>query len=315
MNVIREVQPKPNLSWWDMIKARFFSMTMVFGVIFLMLVSMMITTFIGAMVKSVAGDGKIVGLVLDVLLSLTIYSGIFMLLFKYLPDVDISFRDVWLGAVFTAVLFTIGKYLLTWYLTMGSTSSAYGAAGSLAAVLIWVYYSAQILFFGAEFTQVHARQQEGVIKPTEVAVPITEERRAQQGMVRQHDLETSTHAAAMLSDKRGAVYGATVPSRRVVTITRPADSGMAYTVASAGLAAGFIVGMLGLNKGRRFVRKGVADVRLRERLGRIESRIARLTGVDYASDGDEHARRSRPWETLKQGAVNAWTNLRKEATS
>ena len=96
------------------------------------------------------------------------------------------------------------------------TSSAYGAAGSLAAVLIWVYYSAHILFFGAEFTQVHARQKEGVVKPTEVAVPITEERRAQQGIVRQHDLETSTQGASMLAEKRGAVYGEFVPKPRVL---------------------------------------------------------------------------------------------------
>src|SRR5688572_110108 len=99
MNTIWEVQPNPNLSWWDMIKARFFSLTMVFGVIFLMLVSMVITTAVGGAVKTMAGEGKFVGLALDVVLSLIVYTGIFMLLFKYLPDVKIKWRDVWLGAI------------------------------------------------------------------------------------------------------------------------------------------------------------------------------------------------------------------------
>src|SRR6185436_3101377 len=111
-----------------------------------------------------------------------VYAAVFGLMFMYLPDVKIRFKDTWLGALLTAVLFTIGKYLLALYLTKGSTASAYGAAGSLAALLIWVYYSAQILFFGAEFTQVYAKKYGSRIVPAKGAVALTEEARAQQGI-------------------------------------------------------------------------------------------------------------------------------------
>jgi membrane protein len=94
--------------------------------------------------------------VLNILLGLLVITGVFAALFRYLPDVDIQWSDVFLGAFFTAVLFTIGKYLIGLYLGQASFGSTYGAAGSLVVVLVWVYYSAQIMFFGAEFTQVYA---------------------------------------------------------------------------------------------------------------------------------------------------------------
>jgi uncharacterized BrkB/YihY/UPF0761 family membrane protein len=89
---------------------------------------------------------------------MAVITAIFALLFRLLPDIQISWHDVWLGAAFTAVLFTLGKYALGMYLGKASFGSTYGAAGSLVIVLVWVYYSAQILFFGAEFTQVYARE-------------------------------------------------------------------------------------------------------------------------------------------------------------
>jgi membrane protein len=90
-----------------------------------------------------------------------------------MPDVEFSWHDVWIGATVTALLFTIGKWLLGLYLGNQSLSSAYGAAGSLVVMLIWIYYSAQIFFFGAEFTQVYARRAgEGVV-PEENAQPIS----------------------------------------------------------------------------------------------------------------------------------------------
>ena len=83
-------------------------------------------------------------------------TGVFAVLFKYLPDVDVQWHDVLIGAAFTALLFTIGKFAIGMYLGKASFGSTYGAAGSLVIVLVWVYYSAQIFFFGAEFTQVYA---------------------------------------------------------------------------------------------------------------------------------------------------------------
>jgi membrane protein len=93
---------------------------------------------------------------LNLAISVAVISLVFAFLFKYLPDVKIEWRDVMLGAVVTALLFTIGKFLIGMYLGKASFSSSYGAAGSLVIVLVWVYYSAQIFFFGAEFTQVYA---------------------------------------------------------------------------------------------------------------------------------------------------------------
>jgi membrane protein len=322
MNTIWEVQPKPDLTWWDMVKARFLSLTMVFGVIFIMLVSMIISTALAAMVTGIAGNGKVVGLTLDAILSLLVYCGIFMLLFKYLPDVKINFRDVFLGAIVTAVLFTVGKYLLTLYLKMGSTASAYGAAGSLAALLIWVYYSAQILFFGAEFTQVYARKYGSKIVPSELAVPITEERRAQQGIVRKHDLETSAQGASMLAEKRGAVYGEGLSPPRVVTITKTAPgTAKSAAIAGAGIAAGFAVGLLGLSKGRRLVKAGVEEARLQRRLDRLDARIQKLTGLAARVDAETRnghrgfgrTGRHDPWEMLKVGAKKAVENFRTHA--
>ena len=81
---------------------------------------------------------------------------LFALIYKYLPDAEVAWRDVWIGAAITAVLFTLGKFLLGWYLGQGSVTSAYGAAGSLVVILLWVYYTSQILLFGAEFTQAGA---------------------------------------------------------------------------------------------------------------------------------------------------------------
>ena len=279
MNTIWEVKPRPNMGWIDTIKKRFFSLTMVFGVIFLMLVSMVISTILSAMVAHFAGEGKIAGLILDVVLSLIVYTGVFMLLFKYLPDVKIRFADVWLGAIFTAALFTIGKYLLTLYLTKGSTASAYGAAGSLAALLIWVYYSAQILFFGGEFTQVYAKKYAHRIVLDKDAVPVTDEERAQHGMPRKEDLQESASAQAKGASQRGGLYVAGSPSAaapRVVTITQPApEAAKAYAFAGLGLAAGFVVGAAGLLAGRKYTAGGLEQMRLNERLARLESKYGR----------------------------------------
>jgi membrane protein len=91
-----------------------------------------------------------------------VFTGLFALLFKYVPDVQLRWRDVWLGAGVTAVLFTIGKAVIGYYIGQASVGSAYGAAGSLVALLVWVYYSALIFFFGAEFTQAWTTRQHAV---------------------------------------------------------------------------------------------------------------------------------------------------------
>ncbi|MEA2710320.1 MAG: rane protein [Phycisphaerales bacterium] len=315
LNTIWEVQPDPKAGIWDTIKKRFFSMTMVFGVIFLLLVSMVISTVLGAMVTRFASEGGKVGLIVDTLFSLAIYTGIFALLFKHLPDVKIRYRDVWVGAVFTAVLFAIGKYLLTLYLTKGSTASAYGAAGSLAALLIWVYYAAQILFFGAEFTRVYATKFGGYHPPERGAVPMTEEQRAQRGIVREHDLQVAKEAETSRASQRGAPYPgrSPVPDRRVVTITRPTpDAQKAYAFAGMGLAAGFIVGAIGMLKGRKYTADGIKQIALNQRLSEIESRLQGRS-PDVVATAIRVEERLDELDARVRGATTAVQRRRREA--
>jgi membrane protein len=107
---------------------------------------------------------------------------LFAMIFKYLPDAKISWSNVWLGSVVTAFLFMVGKYAIGLYLGRSTIGSAYGAAGSFVVLLVWIYYSAQILFLGAEFTKVYAAHQGARITPAENAKPVTEEARAQEGI-------------------------------------------------------------------------------------------------------------------------------------
>jgi len=121
-------------------------------------------------------------------LSFLVVTGLFAIIYKVLPDVKIAWKDVWVGAAVTAVLFTIGRFAIGLYIGSSGTASAYGAAGALIVILLWVYYAAQILFFGAEFTQVYARTYGTRLEPEDGAVRMTDEERTQQGM-QPHDRE------------------------------------------------------------------------------------------------------------------------------
>jgi membrane protein len=156
---------------------------MVFGTGFLLVVSMFLTTFLVRVASYVAGDVKWLTLALDPIISFGVVLVLFAGIFKFLPDVELAWRHVWAGATLTAVLFTLGKYALAVYFVYATPTSAFGAAGSLVAVLLWVYYSAFILFFGAEFTKVWSvRHLHEPVKPQENAVKVTEEERALRGI-------------------------------------------------------------------------------------------------------------------------------------
>jgi membrane protein len=176
LNRIWEVKPKPGRGIKGVIRDRFFSFSMVMGVAFLLLVSLVVS----AGIATVSGVFK--GMVelpllweaLNVIISLAITSVLFALIFKLVPDVKIAWRDVWVGGVVTAVLFSIGRVALGWYVGRSATVSPFGAAGSLVALIVWVYYSAQILFFGAEFAQAYAARYGSRVVPSANAVPLTE---------------------------------------------------------------------------------------------------------------------------------------------
>ncbi len=192
LNTIWEVQPKPNQGFLATLKNRFFSFTMVLGVGFLLLVSLVISTILSALGTTLGGPADsqtIIWKVVNFIIAFGVTTILFALIYKVIPDVKISWSDVWIGALATAVLFTIGKFLIGRYLATESAASTYGAAGALVLVLIWVYYSAQILFFGAEFTQVYAKTYGSKIEPAENGVPVTEETRAQQGIPRKEEVE------------------------------------------------------------------------------------------------------------------------------
>lgn len=185
LNTIWEVQPKPGRGVWGFIRDRFLSFAMVMGCAFLLLVSLVVSTAIAAATKFTAAFGDEfawVAALLNFVVSFVVITGIFALTFKMVPDVKVAWRDVWIGAVLTALLFVIGKFGLGLYLGRSSMASSYGVAGSLIVLLVWVYYSAQIVFFGAEFTQVYANRYGSRIVPSANAMPVTEEARAQQGM-------------------------------------------------------------------------------------------------------------------------------------
>jgi membrane protein len=175
LNTIWEVKPKPGRGIMGEIKARFISFTMVLGVAFLLLVSLVLSAIlsnIGSTFSDLLPGGEALWQAVNFVFSLAVITLLFALIFKYIPDAKVEWKDVWLGALVTAVLFTIGKFLLALYLGKAAVGSAYGAAGSLIALVVWVYYAAQILFMGAEFTQTQARRRGHEIKPSESAVRI-----------------------------------------------------------------------------------------------------------------------------------------------
>lgn len=180
LNTVWSVAPKPGRGIWGLIKDRFFSFTLVLGVAFLLLVSLVLTaalSWVGTFFEQRLPGGAAVWQVLNFSISLGVVAALFALMFKKLPDAQIRWQDAWIGGAVTAALFTLGKFALGLYLGSAGVSSAYGAAGSIVALVIWVYYSSQVLLIGAEFTEVFARFSGVAIKPDKdaIAVPKTAE--------------------------------------------------------------------------------------------------------------------------------------------
>jgi membrane protein len=166
LNTIWEVEPKKGKGLWRLLRSRLLSFSAILGTGFLLLVSLTVSTAVGALVDRASGIQWLAPYIagLDIAASLIVITCLFALIFKVLPDTAIRWRDVWVGAALTAVLFVVGKFAIGFYLGVSDVGSAYGAAGSLIVILVWIYYSALILFFGAEFTQVwtsHRNSQGG----------------------------------------------------------------------------------------------------------------------------------------------------------
>lgn len=192
LNTMWEVKLKPVVGVGGTLRrlvlGRLISFAMILVIGFLLLVSLIVsaglswlTGFLGELLPFHAA----VAVIINLIVSLGVITLLFATMFRYLPDAKIAWRDVWLGGFVTAVLFTIGKFLIGMYLGRSNVGSTFGAAGSLAVLLIWIYYSAQIFFLGAEFTQVYANTYGSRIVPDEDAVKVTEEDRSQEGIA--HD--------------------------------------------------------------------------------------------------------------------------------
>jgi membrane protein len=189
LNTIWEVEPKPGRSFLLTLRKRFLSFAMVAGVGFLLLVSLIVNTALEAMLKYfnnlLPGFGWLwqIG---NFAVSFAVITLLFALIYKFIPDAKIAWNDVWIGSAMTSLLFVIGKSLLGLYLGNSSFGSAYGAAGSLIVLLAWINYAAQIIFFGAEFTQVYASKYGSRIVPDENSRKVPQADGANQGMKRRN---------------------------------------------------------------------------------------------------------------------------------
>ncbi len=175
LNRVWGVKPDPSAGIMNMLRTRVLSLGMVLVIGFLLLVSLLLSAALNVVNNYFSNLLLLPGeetfwQVMNFALSTAVITLLFAMIFKYLPDVQVAWRDVWVGALVTSLLFSLGKFLISYYIGTSSAASTYGAAGSLVVLLLWIYYSAQILLFGAEFTQVYGRRFGSGIKPAEYAV-------------------------------------------------------------------------------------------------------------------------------------------------
>ena len=167
LNKIWDVKVKPGGAAFGWIRKRSVSLTMVIGIVLIAFASL----FVSAALEMISsGTDNQIWQIVNIGVSLLLFILLFAMIYKYLPDVRISWRDVMAGSVITAILFVVGKWAIGLYLGYSSVGSAYGAAGSVIILLLWVYYASLILFFGAELTQVYARKYGSRILPDKHAI-------------------------------------------------------------------------------------------------------------------------------------------------
>ncbi len=174
INIIWGLKPKPKRGWLKFLQNRVLSFSVIISLGFLLLVSLSITTFIDGfgnrLMAKFPDVTVIVFYVFNILLTLVIITSIFAVIFRVLPDAIIKWKDVFIGSVITALLFMAGKFGISIYISKSNIGSTYGTAGSLVILLVWVYYSSLILYFGAEFTKAYAVKYGAKIYPDKYAV-------------------------------------------------------------------------------------------------------------------------------------------------
>jgi membrane protein len=270
LNTIWEVKPRPNAGWWQWFRKRFLSIGMVFGIAVLLMTSMVVTSVLHLVVDAMFGKDRsgfaanAAAYALDFVVTVAVAWALFMAIFKFLPDVKIAWKDVWVGALVTAVLFKLGQIAMAIYFNYGSATDAYGAFGSIVAVLLWAYYSSMIMFMGAEFTQVWATAHGREIVPEAHAQRVTELERAQQGI-----------AGTKAKPARAAAFAPTRPTTD--------DGRTPYSYGAAGAAVGAAVAGLATwyIDQRRRQRQQAATVQLEERIGAVEAKVGRVNRLKH----------------------------------
>lgn len=275
LNTIWEVKAKGGAGIWGFVRERLLNFGMVLVIGFLLLTSLLLTTALAALSKyfeSLVGMPAFVSAAFGFVLSFGVVTTLFAFIFKVLPDVEIEWHSVWIGAVVTGVLFELGKFGLSFYLARESTASSFGAAGSVVLLLLWVYYASCIMLFGAEFTQVYARESGHGIQPAKGAEAVTAESPAQQGL-------------AAPAEATRSVAG---PLRtELIQVTAPPAGRSPAGALLAVVAASFAVGLLARGRAEREetptarIRGGLAGLReqatenLGELIERAREKIAR----------------------------------------
>ena len=174
VNQIWNLKPKPKKGWLKILTDRLLSFSVIVSLGFILLVSLLINGVIEILMERLQARfpnlAVVVVYIVNILVTFAVISTLFGVIFKVLPDAIIKWKDVIVGSMVTAVLFMLGKFAITFYIGKSDVGSTYGTAGSLVVLLLWVYYSAVILYFGAEFTKAYATQFGSSIHPSEIAV-------------------------------------------------------------------------------------------------------------------------------------------------
>ena len=238
LNTIWDVKEEETEGFIGAIKkvvfSRLLSFTMILGIGFLLLVSLVVSAGLSAAEETIGNAiplSEILLQLLNLIISIGAITILFALMFKFLPDAEIAWRDVWLGAFVTALLFSLGKFLIGLYLGNSAVASSFGAAGSLVLLLVWIYYSAQIFFFGAEFTEVYANKYGSKI------LPENDEFAAQSGTAPQPGRKLTRGVKPQL-----AVPAAAAISRRVNKIE--SENSQTARIFVGLMAASFFTGVL-----------------------------------------------------------------------
>jgi membrane protein len=179
LNAAWNVEPDPSQGGIrNFITKRIFSFGLILGIVFLLIVSLAVTAAVSALTERFgSGLPETVMLVLEFVFAFVVVTFLFAAMFKVLPDARIEWRDVWVGAIGTTILFVVGKFLIGFYLGRSDPGSSFGAAGTLAVILIWIYYASHIVLFGAEFTQAWSEKFGSGIRPEAGAAKVVEQKK------------------------------------------------------------------------------------------------------------------------------------------